>query len=325
MDFKTLSIKFNTDEKCRAYLEELRWGMTKKCPSCSSEKVRFDAKENRYVCNNCKKKFSVANGTMFEHTRYPLTDWFKVIALMLNAKQGISAMEIMRNMDCSYKTAWYLAMRVRCAMIEQDITLQNIVEMDETYVGGKPRKVTKNADDSQPSISSISNKRGRGTKKTPVVGIVERNGQVVLQVTNRLTSKFLLDMLKGHVKIDNAIVMTDEYRGYQKFDDIVQHLTINHSKKEFSKGVIHTNTIEGFWTIVKNSIRGQYVAISKKYLPFYLVQAQYIYNRRNATHDVFEEFLRDAMKIDKSDFMSYYKPVKEVPKLVYRHKNKIVK
>lgn len=80
---------------------------------------------------------------MFEHTRYPLTDWFKGITLILNAKQGVSAMEIMRNMDCSYKTAWYLAMGVRCAIIEQEITLKNIAEMDESYVGGKPRKVTK--------------------------------------------------------------------------------------------------------------------------------------------------------------------------------------
>ena len=127
-------------------------------------------------------------------------------------------------------------------------------------------------------------------------------------------------MLKSHVNIDNSIVMTDEYRGYKKFDDVVEHLTINHSKKQFSKGIVHTNTIEGFWSIIKNSVRGQYVAISKKYLPFYLVQAQYIYNRRNATHDTFEEFLKHAMQIDKSDFLNYYKPVKDVPKLVYKQK-----
>jgi transposase-like protein len=245
-----------------------------------------------------------------------------VITLILNAKQGISAMEIMRNMDCSYKTAWYLAMRVRCAMVEKDIELQNIVEMDEAYVGGKPRKMAKNQDSNQPTIATIENKRGRGTKKTPVVGIVERNGSVVLQVTERLTSQFLLSMLKSHVKTENAIVMTDQYKGYAKFDDIVQHLTVNHSKKEFSKGIVHTNTIEGFWAIVKNSVRGQYKAISKKYLPFYLVQSQYIFNRRNAIHDVFEEFLIHAIKIDKSDFMNYYKPVKDVPKLTYKQKKR---
>ena len=294
----------------------------KKCPNCDSDKVRYYAVEKRYVCNNCLKKFSVANGTMFEHTRYPLSDWFKVITLILNAKQGISAMNIMSNMDCSYKTAWYLAMRVRCAMIEQDISLQNIVEFDEAYIGGKPRKSAKNEESNKANLSSITTKRGRGTKKTPVVGVVERNGDIVLQVTERLTSKFLLGMLQSHVKTNNAIVMTDEFKSYGKFDDLVQHLTINHSKKQFSNGIVHVNTIEGFWTILKNSIRGNYIAISKKYLPFYLVQAQYIYNRRNATHDVFEEFLKHAMQIDKSDFLNYYKPVKEVEKLVYKQKTK---
>ena len=320
MDFKTLALKFDTDQKCLSYLEDLRWGMSKKCPHCGSDKIRHYAVEKRYVCNNCLKKFSLANGTMFEHSRYPLTDWFKVIVLILNAKQGISAKNIMANMNCSYKTAWYLAMRVRCAMIEQDIQLQNIVEFDEAYVGGKPRKINKNEDSNVANLSSVTNKRGRGTNKTPIVGVVERNGDVVLQVTERLTSKFLLVMLQSHVKTDNAIVMTDDFKSYTKFDDLVQHLTINHSKKQFSNGIVHVNTIEGFWAILKNSIRGNYIAISKKYLPFYLVQAQYIYNRRNATYDVFEEFLKHAVQIDKNDYLNYYKPVKEVKKLVCKQK-----
>jgi transposase-like protein len=322
MNFKILAEKFDTDEKCLAYLENLRWGMTKKCPQCDSDKVRYYQVEKRYVCNDCKKKFSVANGTMFEHTRYPLTDWFKVITLMLNAKQGVSAKNIMSNMDCSYKTAWYLAMRVRCAMIEQDIELQNIVEFDESYYGGKPRKFNKNSEKNQANLSNITNKRGRGTGKQAVAGVVERDGKIILQVAERLTSKFLLGMLQSHVKTNNAIVMTDEFKSYNKFDEFVQHLTINHSKKQFSNGIVHVNTIEGFWAILKNSLRGNYIAISKKYLPFYLVQAQYIYNRRNATHDVFEEFLKHAMQIDKSDYFNYYKPVKEVKKLVYKQKTK---
>jgi hypothetical protein len=117
--------------------------------------------------------------------------------------------------------------------------------------------------------------------------------------------------------------MTDEYRGYAKFDDVVEHLTIDHSKKQFSKGIVHTNTIEGFWSIVKNSIRGNYIALSKKYLPFYLVQAQYIYNRRDAKHDVFEEFMAQAVKVDKSDFVNLYKPNRDVRSLVYQPKSKV--
>jgi transposase-like protein len=322
MDFKTLEKRFDTEAKCRAYLEQLRWGGSVTCPNCNSEKVRYEAVNRRYHCNNCSDKFSVINGTIFESTRYPLVDWFKVITLMLNAKTGISSMQIMRNMNCSYKTAWYLAMRVRCGMIDPCIELQNLVEMDEAYVGGKPRK-RGTIESPERDVSSIKNKRGRGTNKTPIVGIVERNGKVVIQVATKLTSRFLLEMLKENVKIDNTIVMTDEYKGYKKFDEVVEHLTIDHSKKHYSKGIVHTNTIEGFWAIVKNSIRGNYIALSKKYLPFYLVQAQYVYNRRNATNDVFEEFLNQAVKVDKSDFVNLYKPTKDVRQLVYKPKNKV--
>ena len=104
---------------------------------------------------------------------------------------------------------------------------------------------------------------------------------------------------------------------HKSFDDIVQHYTIQHSKKEWVKGMMHTNTIEGFWSLVKNSIKGNYRAVSKKYLPFYLVQSQYSYNHRNFTGNLFEEFMKQAVETDKSDFMEQYKPVKEVKKLVY--------
>jgi transposase-like protein len=322
MNFKTLSKKFDTEQKCRDYLEELRWSGTVVCPKCDSSKVRYEEINHRYHCNSCTRKFSVINGTIFESSRYPLVDWFQVITLILNAKNGISAMQLMRDMGCSYKTAWYIGMRVRCAMIDQCIELQNIVEMDEAYVGGKPRKKGREESNKR-DVAQITSKRGRGTNKTPIVGIVERNGEIVLQVATTLTSKFLLEMLKENVKLENAIVMTDEYKGYAKFDDFVEHMTIDHSKKQFSKGIVHTNTIEGFWAIVKNSIRGNYIALSKKYLPFYLVQAQYIFNRRDAKHDVFEEFMAQAVKVDKSDFMNLYKPQKDVRTLVYNPKNRV--
>lgn len=124
MDLKLVSEKFNTEAKCISYLEELRWGKTKKpkqCLDCGSENIRFDKSEKRYACNHCKHKFSVTTGTIFEHTRYKFTAWFKVITLILNAKQGISAANIWRNMQCSYKTVWYLAMRIRCAMVDSCI------------------------------------------------------------------------------------------------------------------------------------------------------------------------------------------------------------
>lgn len=315
--------KYNTNEKCRSYLAKLRWAKIVLCTKCDSKNVvLIDKKNMRYHCNDCKTTFSVLSDTIFEESKLPLPTWFVLVALMLNSKTGISAKELQRNIGVTYKTAWYSAMRVRCAMIDHcNIELENIVEMDEAYVGGKPRKKAtkqRNIPDNKPSISNVETvKRGRGTKKTPVVGIVERNGKVVLQVIEKLTTRNLVSMLKEYVKTDNAVVVTDEFRSYKGFDEIVQHYTIDHSKKEYVRGAMHTNTIEGFWNIVKGSIRGNYRKISKKYLPFYLVQSQYNFNNREKIQkgNLFENFLKEALKTDKP--MLDYKPVKPVKKIVY--------
>src|SRR5690606_3591382 len=191
--------------------------------------------------------------------RLPLKQWFQLIVLILNAKQGISSMNLMRNIGGSYKTSWYAAMRVRCAMVDSCSVLQNIVEMDESFLGGKHRKHnTQLPADNTAYLSRVSNKRGRGTKKTPIVGIVERNGRIALKVIEKLNSKNLMAMLKDNVKLDNAIVITDANPSYKQFDKLVEHLTINHKKEGFVKGAKHTNTIDGFFSIIKNSIRGQY-------------------------------------------------------------------
>ncbi len=314
MNLTEIHKKYGTQDKCLSYLEKLRWGKTVTCTKCGSDNtVRIKTQSGRHHCNNCKTTFSVLSDTVFENTRLPLPKWFLIIGLMLNAKKGIAAAQLMRDAGVTYKTAWYTAMRVRCGMINNCVSLQNIVEMDESYVGGKPRK--KKPADNDANLFTVTNKRGRGTRKTPVVGIVERNGDVVLKVIEKLTSRNLVSMLKENVKTDNAILITDEFRSYRKMDDLIEHLVIDH-KKAYSKGIVHTNTIEGFWSIVKNSIRGQYIALSKKYLPFYLVQAQYIYNLRNDEGNLFEQYLLNAVNHDQQ--MEYYKPIKDVKDIVYK-------
>lgn len=301
---------FDTQQKCIAYLEQLRWKGKPVSPFTGSEKVYKRKDSIMWHCNDTNKDFSVLHGTIFEASKFPLPQWFILIALMLNAKKGISSMELMRNLGCAYATAWYCAMRVRCAMVESCLELQNIVEIDETYSGGKPRKPNNVAD-----ISTFENKRGRGTSKAKIVGIVERNGKIILQVVDKINSQVLLSVLKRNANIENTIVVTDELPAYKAFDDLVQHLTINH-KKQFSKGIVHTNTIEGFWSIVKNSIRGQYISLSKKYLPIYLVQAQYIYNTRNDKSDLFADFLKSAVNSEK-EFL-HYVPKRDIKKIVYK-------
>lgn len=253
----------------------------------------------------------------------PLPKWFQLIALMLGAPKGISSMQLHRTLGITYKSAWYSAMRLRCAMIDTDVDLlEGIIEMDETYLGGKPRKRNriKGTVDSAAMLSQIASspdriKRGRGTKKVPVVGIVEREGKkrVRLEVMDKLTSKNLLAMLKRYVNTEKAIAMTDEYPAYARFEKELQHLVIKHSSKHYVDGQIHTNTIEGFWSIIKNGLRGQYHALSKKYLPFYLAEWSYKYNRRSDRAGMFDETIDNVVTEEKP--MLDYKPTKPISEI----------
>lgn len=287
------------------------------CPYCESKNVRRMKSESRIKCRNCRRSFSVLVGTIFEHTRLPLKTWFQLIFIMVTAKRGISAKYIWRSIGGSYKTAWYAAMRVRCGMVNDCEVLQNIVEMDEVYLGGKPRKRAYRGKNNKPELSQFyNNTKGGMTGKIPVVGIVERNGKIVLNVIEHVNTQSLVGMLKKYVRTDNAVVMTDEHRAYNKFDDIVSHLTVNHSKYEYVRGATHTNTIEGFFAILRNTIKGNYVAISKKYLPLYLVNSAYIYNHRNDRGSMFEAYIKDALTREKP--FEYYKPTEDLKKLTQK-------
>lgn len=326
MNIIQITKSFGTQNRCIEFLEKLRWGNTPTCPYCGSTRnVALKVEKHRYSCYDCRRSFSVTVGTIFEETQLPLPKWFVIVGLMTNAKRGISAKEIERYVGLTYKTAWYSAMRVRCAMIDKcNIELDNTVEMDEAYVGGKPRhgKIACGKGSKQvvsaSGITTTKYKRGRGTCQTPIVGIVERKGKIVVKVIEKLSYVNLSSMLKKFVKTETATVMTDEFRSYNGFDDIVEHYTVHHKQKEYVRGDVHTNTIEGFWSIVKNSIKGNYIKISKKYLPFYLVQAQYMFNHRNYTGDLFTKFLKEALEVDKSAYMENYKPIRNVKKLVYK-------
>jgi transposase-like protein len=319
MNLIQIQRKFNTHAKCIAHLEKVRWNNKPVCPYCN-EKFRITSrrKEFRHHCNNCNKDFSVLVGTIFEDSKLDLPIWFYMIALMMNSPLGISSKVLSRDLDLPYKTAWYAAMRIRCAMLDQTDILEGIVEFDEAYIGGKPRKST--VPDYYPVLNQVDIKRGRGTKKIPVVGIASRgkNGKVATEIMDRLTTKNLLSLLKSYVKEDNAIVITDEFLPYKKFDEQVEHLTVNH-KKAFAKGIVHVNTIEGFWSIVKDGVRGNYNAISKKYLPFYLAEFAYKYSRRNNPDDTFNSYIQNALTEEKC--MTTFKPnISDTRKLAYKRR-----
>ena len=241
---------------------------------------------------------------------------------MMNAKKGISAKQIQRDIEVTYKTAWSMAMRVRQAMHDDSIMLEGIVEIDETFVGGKPRKMAnpdcltpKKRKDLDERIGELEEKgfefekgtrwvacdkdvkRGRGSqKKIPIVGMVQRDGDVVAMVMRDLSQKKLTELVQKHVDTEKSVVISDSYKGYSRLNRIVESIKIDH-KHMYSYEGVHTNTIESFWAIVKRGIIGQYHQVSLKYLPLYVSEFVYKYNGRNETaHDNFKGALKDATK-----------------------------
>ena len=263
--------KFPTKESCIKHLEYVRWQDVVGCPYCEATNCTKLKKDFRHHCNTCNTHFSVLVNTIFYDSRLPLQKWFLAIALIINAKKGISSRQLARDIEVNKDTAWSMQMRIRQAMQNDGRFMTGIVEMDETYVGGKPRKYN-NTDDAP------KNKRGRGTKKQAVVGIIERNGHVHAEKQDALSFKALKKIFDENAK--NAVLITDDYKGYKPFGKTVEHHTVNHSKGEYANGNIHTNNIEGFWALLKRGIMDQYHHVSKKYLNEYMREFGFRFNHR---------------------------------------------
>ena len=294
MNLTEVNKNYNTQAKCLKLLEQLRWGKNVNCTFCASKSVKaIKNEQGRYSCKNCKKSFSVIVGTIFEDTRLALPKWFQIITLMLNAKSSMSAKEIQRNLGITYKTAYYVCMRVRIGMLMPETKLNGIIEMDESYFGGVARK-NHPVSDNHVSLAQTTTKRGRGTHKVSVVGMVQRKGNIKTKLIDKLTKRNLLYMLKANAKSDNSILMTDGFRSYAGLETYIDRLVINHSK-QYSKGIVHINTIEGFWSYVKNGIKGSFKAVSKKYLPLYLIEFEWKFNNRNFKGNELEKFLKNAL------------------------------
>lgn len=313
MNLSLLHKKLGTQAKCIAYLEKLRWGKKPKCVFCESNNVTKRKNSFRWHCNGCSKDYSVLVGTIFEGTRLELPKFMEIMFLMINAKMGISASEIARDTGVKYQTAWFACHKIRCAMIDKEIRLEGLVEFDEAYIGGKRRKQTKE-NYNEANLSKITSKRGRGTSKTPIVGAVEKKGSVYVKIIEKLTSRNLLAMLRERVNVEDSVVFTDDFKSYKKFDDAVEHITIKH-KDGYGKGIKTVNTIEGFFSIIKNGIKGSYRAISRKYLPFYLAEFSYKYNNRHLQKNAFDKMLANAVK--EESCLINYKPKASPKQIVY--------
>ena len=307
------------------HFEKIRWGRKPKCAYCGSTNIGKRTVDHRLHCKDCKRSFSVTTNTNLHNTRLPLKTWLIAFAIVTDAKKGVSAKQLERNIGVHYETAWTMGHKIRELMeIEtSEVELSGILEMDETYVGGKPRKFNDGTTSSvrkgykipelderitelknagiklkrgrgNPAKSDVEPKRGRGTNKIPVVGIVSRNGDVIAEVMQKTKYSDLKKLVNKYVDKEDSIMITDEYTGYNRFSEIIEHIKIDHEKLYSYKGV-NTNSIESFWAIVKRGIIGQYHQVSLKYLPNYVTEFVFKYNNRR-NDDMFETLVKNSMK-----------------------------
>jgi transposase-like protein len=265
---------FYDKDKAREYLEKMRWINGVVCPHCGSlESYKLEAKADSkkpvrdgvYKCKACREQFTVTVGTIFEDSHIPLNKWLMAIQLLCSSKKGMSAHQLHRMLGVTYKSAWFMAHRIRYAMTQPPVVgkLKGIVEADETYIGGKAH-----------------GKRGRGAEnKTPVFALVERGGRVRTFKTEHVTAKNLQDKIRENVD-RKAVVMTDEFLAYKGLDAEYEHHTVNHGAGEYVNGDVYTNTAEGFFSILKRGINGVYHHVSEQHLDRYLAEFSFRYDNR---------------------------------------------
>lgn len=286
MNLLSIFSRFPDQEACIAHLEKVRWAGSPNCPYCGATTVarKSDSgRTGRWNCYGCKSSFNVLSGTIFEKTRIPLQKWFLAIGIIVNAKKSVSSFQLARDLDMNQKSAWYLQQRIRAAMLTcEGELLQGIVEADETYVGGKPRKANKRKDD-------VPNKRGRGTSKVPVIGVIERGGRVIARVAEDLSGKGILRFLRETVRPEGTLLITDEFKSYNAAADYTRAI-INH-KESYADGLVHTNSMEGFWSLLKRAWYGSHHHYTKQFMPLFVAEACWKHNQRRNT-DGFGAFLK---------------------------------
>jgi len=268
--------RIGSKEKARELIERLRWPDGPVCPHCGSDKIyRLSAKKNSkkpcrnglLKCKDCRKQFSVTVGTIFEDSHIPLNKWLISIYLICASKKGISANQLCRMLGITYKSAWFMAHRIRFAMSQQPLSekLSLVVEADETYVGARS-----------------PGKRGRGAgNKTKVFSLIQRNGESRSFKVDNVKGKTLKAIIKKNV-VDTAHVMTDEFKAYYGLEKLVaKHSTVNHGEKEYVRGIVHTNFAESYFSLLKRGILGTFHHVSEEHMQRYLDEFDYRWTRRN--------------------------------------------
>lgn len=265
--YKDLKNQYPDEDACLQKLFNLRYGEMEACVNCGviQPTYRRVRKRKCFQCDDCLFQIYPMAGTPMENSKTDLMTWFHMIFLFACSKNGVSAMELKRQTGVTYKCAWRLGHQIRKMMDEGQISLQGIVEVDESLYGGKAR----------------GGKRGWGAdKKTCVFGMIERGGKVITTTVKGRAKEIILPIIGSSI-IAGSTIHSDEYRGYRPLNEMgYQHATVNHSNYQWTNGNVYTNSIEGFWSNLKKSLAGTHTHVSAKYLQSYLNEFNFRHNNR---------------------------------------------
>lgn len=287
MEITFKALRKISEEEARELLESIRWPDGAICPHCGNDEVykltpkgdtKTKVRPGVHKCKSCRKQFTVTVGTIFEGSRIKLADWLMGIYLMCSSKKGISAHQLHRTLDVTYKTAWFMAHRIRFAMTQEPLSgmLSGTVEADEMYVGGKEsnKHMSKRTEGTQ----------GRSTKtKTPVAVLVERKGNARAKKVESTDGATLKGNIRQNVDT-SAKIMTDEWQAYNGLDkEFTSHETVDHGKEEYVRGDVYTNTAESYIALFKRGIVGAFHHVSEEHMDRYLNEFSFRWDNRETT------------------------------------------
>lgn len=276
---------FPDEQSCINHLEEIRWNNSVVSPFDATSQV-YKCKNNKYRCKNTGKYFNVKTNTLFDNSKISLRKWFIAIWLVTVHKKGIASTTLAQDINVTQKTAWFMLQRIReCFGTPNDSDpLSGEVEIDETFVGGKNKN--RHWDKKVPKST------GRAyLDKTPVLGMVERKGRLICQVIPNTSEREIVPIIQRWIQ-RNTTVYTDEWKAYNSLGKMYDHFIVNHGSGQYVNGSSTTNTIEGFWSILKRGLIGIYHKVTRKHLQRYVNEFVFRYNTRKMSNfDRFRLFI----------------------------------